>query len=168
MRSARNLLILGAFTIALIMSVGYATLSQDISNITKGSASNVQVNKYDVEIVNAEVTDVYGTASGNMPIYSKEEVNFNSELIQPGDMVIYTLTIKNMGQVSAVLSDLNILEDDGGSEAAFYSLTGPSETLAPGEETTMQVVAAYNNSYVGNLTSNIKSATSVVKYEPAN
>lgn len=169
MKSAKSLLILGAFTIALLLSVGYATLSQDLSSIrNKNSLGNTGIGFFDVEIMKVETTDVYGAASGETPIYTKDQVNFTSQLFSPEDTIVYTLTIKNNGKNSVKLSELNLVENQDESEPIFYSLTGPSEVLAAGEETTMQVVASYNSEYVGNITSNVKSATVTVNYVPEN
>ena len=70
--------------------------------------------------------------------------------------------------VTVKLNELTLAENQDGSEPIFYSLSGPSEVLAAGEETTMQVVAAYNSEYIGNITSNVKSASVTVNYIPEN
>lgn len=167
MKSAKSLLILGAFTIALLLSVGYATLSQDISSVgKKNNLENTGIGLFDVQIIKVEATDVYGVASGETPIYTKDQVNFSSQLFSPEDTIVYTITIKNNGKNAVKLDDLILDENQDGSEPIFYSLTGPSEILNAGEETTMEVAATYNNEYIGNITSNIKDATVTVKYIP--
>ena len=93
MKSARSLVMLGAVTIGLLMSVGYATLSQDISSFGKSSKTAVNQSIYDVEIVNVEVKEEVGSATGKTPIYSGNKISFESELIKPGDRVIYKITI---------------------------------------------------------------------------
>ena len=169
MKSAKSLLILGAFTIALLLSVGYATLSQDLSSLGKGNnIKNTGIGFFDVQITKVEVTDTYGAASGETPIYTKDKVDFTSQLFSPEDTIVYTLTIKNSGNNSVKLNELTLAENQDGSEPIFYSLSGPSEVLAAGEETTMQVVAAYNSEYIGNITSNVKSAYVTVNYIPEN
>lgn len=169
MRSAKSLLLLGAFTVALLLSVGYATLSQDLSAIKGDKEMNkTGIVFFDVQIKKVEATDIYGAASGETPIYTKDQVNFSSQLFGPDDTIIYTITIKNEGKTSAKLEELNLSEDQDGSEPIFYSLTGPSDILAAGEETTLQVVASYNSQYIGNITSNVKSAVATIKYIPTN
>ena len=169
MKSAKSLLILGAFTVSLLLSVGYATLSQDISSI-KGSSkiSDTGIGFFDVQIKKVEATDIYGAASGETPIYTKDQVDFSSQLFGPDDTIIYTITIKNSGKSSVKLEELSLVEDQDGSEPIFYSITGPSDVLAAGEETTLQVAASYNSEYVGNITSNVKNATAAIKYVPTN
>lgn len=169
MKSAKSLLVLGAFTIALLLSVGYATLSQDISSVgKKNKIENTGVGLFDVQVTKVEATDIYGAAFGETPIYTKDQVKFSSQLFSPEDTIVYTITIKNNGKGTVKLDDLILDENQDGSEPIFYSITEPNEILNADEETTMEVVASYNSEFVGNITSNVKDATITVKYMPEN
>lgn len=164
MKSAKNLVILGAVTIGLLMSVGYATLSQDISSAGKPAKSTINQSIYNVEIVDVAIKEEKGSATGKTPIYSGNKISFDSEIINPGDQVTYKITIKNNGNVDAKLEEVYLLDSDEGSEAAFYSVITPSEILKPGEITEMTVMAAYNNSYVGHISSFSKQSSATVNY----
>lgn len=163
-KSARNLLLLGVFTIGLLMSVGYATLSQDISASRNSKSPNLNAPVYSVEIVDVAIKDVRGSATPTTPIYTNNKVSFDSELIFPNDRVTYTVTIKNTGTVSAKLDSLKLLDSDEGSEAIFYSVIAPEEELKAGELTQMTVIAAYNGAYTGKITSLSKKSIATINY----
>ena len=167
-KSARNLLLLGVFTIGLLMSVGYATLSQDISSTGKNSQNSTQRDIYDVEIVGVDIKDVRGSATPTTPVYTKNKVSFDTELISPEDRVTYTVTVKNNGNVDATLASLNLLDSDEGSEAIYYSVIGPDEELKAGEITKIEVIAAYNSAYVGRVSSLSKKSVATINYVRAN
>lgn len=164
MRSAKSLVIVGAVTIGLLMSVGYATLSQDISRTGRPAKTAVKESTYNVEIIDVAVLDEIGSATGKTPIYSGNKISFDSEIISPGDQVVYKITIKNNGTIAARLEELNLSDSYEGSEAAFYSVIAPVEELNPGEITEMTVIAAYDNTFVGRVSSFNKKATATVNY----
>jgi hypothetical protein len=166
MKSAKALLFVGIVTTGLLLSIGYVSISQSISSMTKEEKTEVkEVDELNVEITNVEVLEKEGSASNDVPTYTKTAATFNTTLVQNGDSVVYNVTIKNKGKKKVKLSNINITEQEKGSEAVYYSAETPSEELEPGEETTMNVVAFYDSLYRGYTTSSSKSATATVQYE---
>lgn len=169
MKSAKALLVVGIFAIGLLMSFGYATISQDISNISKGAVKTAETtDKWDVQITNVSVLSSEGMASNEVPTYTKSTATFDSSLLFPEDSISYEITIKNFGDKPAKLSNLNVTEQEDGAENLFYAADTPTDVLEPGATTTMIVSVGYDSTYVGNVTSNSKSGTVYVQYTELN
>lgn len=169
MRSAKALLVVGIISIGLLMSFGYVTISQDISNISKGTLKNAQtVDNWDVQVTDVRVLTSTGTASSEVPTYTKGSITFNSTLLLPEDSISYEITIKNFGTKPAKLSNVNIAEQEDGAENIFYATSTPADILEPGATTTMIVSAGYDASYTQSVSSNSKSSTAYVQYTELN
>ena len=167
MKSAKALLFVGIVTIGLLISVGYVSLSQDLSNIVESNKTTVSHNDLNVVITEIEAVEVNGTASVEEPTYTKTTATFNSELVQAGDSIVYNVTIKNNGNKTVNLENVNVTEQEDGSEAIYYSVDSPSDTLEPGASTTMVVVASYDSTYYGYTTSSKRAATATIQYVQA-
>ena len=167
MKSAKALLFVGIVTAGLLISVGYVSISQDLAEIVDTKKVVIEQNDYNVEITDIETVEVNGTASAEQPTYTKTTATFNSEIVQYGDSIVYNVTITNNGSKVAKLSNVNITEQEDGSEAIYYSVDSPSEVLEPGASTTMVVVASYDNNYLGYTTSSSRAATATIQYTQA-
>lgn len=169
MKGAKSLLAVGIVTAGLLISFGYVSLSTDLTSImgTKRNKTEEKTDKFNVEIISVDTNEVNGVATKEKTSFTKSEASFDSTIIQRGDSIVYSVVIKNNGNTTAKLSDVNITEKDGGSEAVYYTVDSPEETLEPGEITSMTVVATYDENYVGQVTSTNKAATATVLYEQA-
>ncbi len=171
MKGAKSLLAVGIVTAGLLISFGYVSIKNDVTSIMNSGDNKKVVEKqqdFNVEITDIKATEVSGTASNEEPTYTKTSATFESTLIQAGDSVVYTVTIKNNGTVNANLSDVNITAQEDGSEAIYYVIDSPAEVLEPGATTEVKVVASYDNEYVGYTSSNSKTATATILYAQAN
>ena len=171
MKYAKSLLAVGIVTAGLLISFGYVSIKNDVTSIMNSGSNKKVVEKkqdIDIEITGIKTTEVNGTASGEEPTYTKTSATFESNLIQKGDSIVYTVTIKNNGTVNANLSDVNITPQEDGSEAIYYVVDSPAEVLEAGATTEMKVVASYDDQYVGYTSSNSKTATATVLYAQAN
>ena len=72
MKSAKALLFVGIVTTGLLLSIGYVSISQSISSMTKEEKTEVkEVDELNVEITNVEVLEKDGSASNDVPTYTK-------------------------------------------------------------------------------------------------
>lgn len=165
MKSSKNLLIIGIVAITLLMTVGYATLTQDLNNLTKKSATSKK-REWNVEIVKIEPTKVTGIASAGTPVYTKNTATFDASLYRAGDSITYTVTVKNNGTITARLGSVDFTEQEDGSPAIIYTTTNPAKVLEPGASTEMTVVAEYNPVFVESPYISTKTGTSYILYAP--
>ena len=168
MDKAKKLLMVGVIAIALFISVGYATLSQDLREVTKSGKETSALSDWNVEIIRIEPIKVTGLANAGTPTFNKVSATFNADLLRAGDSVTYNVTIRNSGKVTARLDNVDFVEQEDGSPAIKYSVTNPTSILEPGALTTMVVTATYDSLFVETPDITSKMATSVIKYLPAN
>ncbi len=162
-RDKRNYIIIGLCLILVVMGVGYAAFSSLLT--INGTASIT--NSWCVGFDNTKTTaytaraGIEGetTPTGTMS-YSDTacETNYvpNASLTanfkQPGDEIEYTLTIKNKSSVTAAIKSILVGEDSLTADTTitkgnvqFIIHMPESSTLASNEETTMKVVAKFQN-----------------------
>lgn len=165
MKSAKVLLGVGIVTAGLLISFGYVSIKNDFSSIAhKSSAKKASSKQFDVTITSVDINEEAGIAKASEPTINGNEVKFDSKLINSDDAVVYTINIKNNGTKTVKLNNINVTEQEDGSEAVFYAVGNPKEELQPGETSTLDVVAAYDTSYVGDVTTFNKTATVKVLY----
>lgn len=168
MRSTKSLIIVALIAIALTISVGYASLTTDLSMKNNSQQGTIDWN---VKIVKVETTSVSGAAKALSPSFDQNSATFSPELYQDGDSVTYTITIVNDGNISARLDNVNLSEQgEAVAPEIIYSNTTPSLTLAPGETTTMTVTVGYNSLYtdptvLSDTSKTIKNTITYVKAE---
>lgn len=77
------------------------------------SAFSEENSKWDVGFINAEKTIAFGSAHEITPVtFTKLSANFYISLLEPGDLITYTFTVKNMGILDAKVSDIKIVGND--------------------------------------------------------
>ena len=150
-------IIIGALcALIMIMSVGYALLSQQL-RIT-GSAAITS--NWQVEITNIREKAKSTGATTNSTSYTATTASFNVGLTSPGDYATYEVTVTNKGTLDAVLS-ANPTVTTGNNAAIIYTTSGITEgtKLAKNNETnTFEITVTYNpatTTQPSNLTSTI-------------
>lgn len=162
----KNALIGALLAVVFVMAVGYAALSQTLT-ITGTATVTDQSQNWNVHFDEEKTsgsgvvdtsTGTGGTVnpSGTIQLSDNNHTaTLNATLIQPGDSVTFTLTIKNEGSITADLNDLVITPTDGGGSLAgstvtagniTFEVTGPSKTtIAQNQTATVTVKATFND-----------------------
>ena len=159
----RNYIIIGLCMILVVMGVGYAAFSQLLIINGTASITNSWCVGFDQTKINTYTASA-GIEGGTIPTgtmtYSGTacETNYvpNASLTanfkQPGDEIEYTLTIKNKSSVTADIKSITVGEDSLTADTTitkgnvqFIIHMPESSTLASNEETTMKVVAKFQN-----------------------
>ena len=159
----RNYIIIGLCMILVVMGVGYAAFSQLLTINGTASITNSWCVGFDQTKINT-YTARAGITEGTIPTgtmsYSGTacETNYvpNASLTanfkQPGDEIEYTLTIKNKSSVTAAINSIIVGEDSLTADTTitrgnvqFIIHMPESSTLASNTETTMKVVAKFQN-----------------------
>ena len=162
-RDKRTYLIIALCAILVVMGVGYAAFSSLLTINGTANISNSWCVGFDQTRTNT-YTALAGIAGGTTPTgtmsYSGTacETNYvpNASLTanfkQPGDEIEYTLTIKNKSSVTAAINSIIVGEDSLTADTTitrgnvqFIIHMPESSTLASNEETTMKVVAKFQN-----------------------
>ena len=151
-------IIIGALcALIMVMAVGYALLSQQLS-IT-GSAAITS--NWQVEITNITQKEKSAGATTNSTSYTATTANFNVGLTSPGDYATYEVTVTNKGTLDAVLSAKPTVTT-GNNEAITYELEGikrGDKVLKNNGTDTFTIKVTYNSSTTtqpSTLTSNIE------------
>ena len=162
-RDKRNYLIIALCAILVVMGVGYAAFS---SLLTINGTANIS-NSWCVGFDNTKTDTMEptkGVSTGENPTgtmtYSgtacgstlQPNSSLNAHFYQPGDQITYTLTIKNKSSVTADIKSILVDEDSVSTNTTkrkgniIYIINMPADTtLSPDEETTMTVVAKFQN-----------------------
>ena len=166
MKSSKNLFIMGIIAITILMTVGYATLAQDLSNLTNSTSNKSKKRTWNVEITKIEPINVTGTATAGTPTFTKNTATFGASLYRAGDSVTYKVTVVNKGTIKARLGKVDFTEQEDGSPAINYTVKSPASTLEPGTSTEMIVVAEYDPIFVESPYVSTKTGTSYILYAP--
>ena len=151
----KNLMLGGLLVVDFIMAVGYAAFATQINingTASFDSTGNVHFDTIKTGMINNQTIDTSVISkeaglsgateptSGAISYDDDLTATINSiQLIQPGDWVEYTLTIKNEGSFNAALDSV-VLTIEGGTVAPGaltgtkgnikYTVTPPTKTLA--------------------------------------
>ncbi len=157
----KNVLIGGLLAIVLVMAVGYAAFATQLNingtaNITSKWDVRFDNSKQDGAGVIDSTTGLGGaTAPTGSITYSNDDLtaNLTADLTQPGDSVLFTLTIKNSGTLSAK-NGTPVLTLDGGTVTGLtatkgnikFTVTSPTPTtIAANGTATMTVKAEFTD-----------------------
>ena len=178
----KNALIVVLVAVILVMAVGYAAFTQQLTINTTANITDQTTNwniHYDTTkttgtgVVDPTMGSGGTTAPDGSVSYdgTGQTATIKATLNQPGDTVKFTLTIKNDGTIKASLGTPTVAAVAGDSNNdplivqegnIIFSVTAPAQsTLSAGEETTMTVTATFDNSAesVGNTTSSSITVT---------
>ena len=117
-KKKKNIMIIVLCFVLLLMGVGYAALSQ---RLTIGGTAKMQ-GVWDVRITNIQLSRKTGLAKDNSHKYENLSASFQTETLAPGDMLEYTVSVSNRGNIDAKVSEINATLD--GSEAIKYTVEG--------------------------------------------
>ena len=111
----------------LTITVGYAALSTTL-NINGTSKSNNAT--WDVGFANLIVTSGSVSATKAATIDSATEIDYNVELIKPGDFYEFTVDVTNTGTIDAKLGDAPILNGVSAEQDVYtnYTVTYSDDT----------------------------------------
>ena len=114
----KSIMIIVLCFVLLLMGVGYAALSQ---RLTIGGTAKMQ-GVWDVRITNIQLSRKTGLAKDNSHKYENLSASFQTETLAPGDMLEYTVSVSNRGNIDAKVSEINATLD--GPEAIKYTVEG--------------------------------------------
>lgn len=170
MRDKKNILIAALLFAIVALSVGYATLSQNLT--INGTAS---IKNWDVEIVS--ITPSYSgnsyeketTSSVPSPSFTATTATFNTVLSEKGDYATYVIEIENKGSIDAKLNSITfspINYNDSPIRYVVESAPVINEKLVSGAKTSVTIKVEYNQTYEGEINSsnNSKSITGTIEY----
>ena len=117
-KKKKSIMIIVLCFVLLLMGVGYAALSQ---RLTIGGTAKMQ-GVWDVRITNIQLSRKTGLAKDNSHKYENLSASFQTETLAPGDMLEYTVSVSNRGNIDAKVSEINATLD--GPEAIKYTVEG--------------------------------------------
>ena len=159
----KNLLIAGLLAIVLIMAVGYAAFATQLN--INGTANvdsnwcvgfkNTNTNTYVATPGKEGATTPTGSISFSGDTCAtnyQTNASLTAAFKQPGDKIVYTLTIGNKSTFAAAIKSIKVENENVTSNKTItkgnikYTVEMPeSTTLAADAETTMKVIAEFQN-----------------------
>lgn len=133
-KKKKNIMIIVLCFVLLLMGVGYAALSQ---RLTIGGTAKMQ-GVWDVKITNIQLSRKTGLAKDNSHKYENLSASFQTETLAPGDMLEYTVSVSNRGNIDAKVSEINATLD--GPEAIKYTVEGIKKGDVIKEGVTKEVI----------------------------
>lgn len=150
----KNALIGGLLAIVFVMAVGYAAFAQQLTiNGTASVTSN-----WDVHFDQSKTNDLVASAgvsgatdpTGNISFGGAHSATLTANLVQPGDTVTFTLTVKNGGNIAAALAEPTVTMDGDESDEALiakkgniqFTVTSPTPNQINENETATMTVKA--------------------------
>ena len=177
----KNALIGALLAVVFVMAVGYAAFAQTL-NIT-GTATIEST--WDVHFKTDDTstwtphTGAGGTVAptGNISFEGNSTANITATLNQPGDSVVFTLTIENSGNIAASLKTPVVSLKGEGTDTnpdglivqegnIIFTVTAPTPaTINQNETATMTVTATFDNdaTSVGTVTTSSISVTTLAE-----
>ena len=133
-KKKKNIMIIVLCFVLLLMGVGYAVVSQ---RLTIGGTAKMQ-GEWDVRITNIQLSRKTGLAKDNSHKYENLSASFQTETLAPGDMLEYTVSVSNRGNIDAKVSEINATLD--GPEAIKYTVEGIKKGDVIKEGVTKEVI----------------------------
>ena len=181
----KNALIGALLAVVFVMAVGYAAFAQQLTiNGSASITSNWHVGfdttkTHDVPGVVTPTTGTNGTTapSGTVSYTNDQQATISATLNQPGDKVVFTLTIENFGDINASLNTPVVNLTSAGPDEneaplvtkegnIIFTVTAPTPTtIDAGETATMTVTAEFdsNAQSVGTVTSSSITVTTLAE-----
>ena len=149
----------------LFMVVGYSLLS---TNLNIKGTSNL-TDTWGIKISNVTYTVTGRAHNIEEPTYTDTNMTFNVGVKEPGDKMVFDVTVTNYGTLDAILEKIDATTS--GSQLIIYSITGIEEQskLKSGESLTFQVTTEFdiNATFLpdSNKTLNIKLSYLMLELE---
>lgn len=129
--------------LVFVMIIGYSVFSTSLKiNGTANIAST-----WNVVFTNiTEVSKTSGVAVVKTPTVSGTTANFDVSFKQPGDKIVYEITVENKGTLNAVVNDINAQEDD--SDAISFEILNINigDKLAKSSSIKFKIQISYDES----------------------
>ncbi len=124
----------------LFMIVGYSLLS---TNLNIKGTSNL-TDTWGIKISNVTYTPTGRAYNIEEPTYTDTNMTFNVGVKEPGDKMVFDVTVTNYGTLDAILEKIDATTS--GSQLIIYSITGIEEQskLKSGESLTFQVTTEFD------------------------
>ena len=126
-RKGRNIVIAALLVAVVIMTIGYAALSQSLrisGTSSIGATWDIRFSK--AELVSGETTAMTTTAPTIAP--GSTTATFNVNFTEPGQKITYQLTVHNGGSLDAILKSINMsptgMKPSQVTDGIYYDVTG--------------------------------------------
>ena len=126
-RNRKNLIIGLLCTLLLFMGTGYAVMMQKLTVSGTAKVNGV----WDVHISSIDVTSKKGMAKNNGTSFNNLKATFSSEMFAPGDYIEYSVTVKNAGNIDAILKSVVLTDTNKESSILTYNNFESDTVLKP-------------------------------------
>ena len=160
MTRKRNIIIVALFIAILLMAVAYSALATQF--LLNGNAEIIS--EWNVKITSVTAQDVSQGCNAGNPEFTDTTINFDAELVKPGDYITYLVMIENTGTLDATLDNFTLTPDPNGSPAIIYTHTEPETLLEAGKTTCFLIKVAFDENATEMPSIKTKTITGVVEY----
>ena len=152
-------------SIFLMLGIGYALLSQTLQ--INGTANITS--KWKILFTSAEEKEMNNATTQLKEITDDTTLTLNVELTQPGATATYDVVVANQGDLDAVLSKIEGVEETNNSDPLPIKVhlenIAEGDPLLKGEEKTFQVIVEWDASQDFNETNMKKEISITLTYE---
>lgn len=172
----RNVMMIALVVAILVMSVGYAALSQ---RLTVNGTATIEDAKWKVRITDIAFDETNSTITESTQTLDPAEsatgegstgAKFDVALGAPGDKAVYTVTVKNLGTIEAELeaiTDLTTINAEEPSDIKFTVTPAAANaaTLAANETHTYTITVEWLNNVDGNEMPTVTEKTATIHFD---
>ena len=152
-------------SVFLMLGIGYALLSQTLQ--INGTANITS--KWKILFTSAEEKEMVNATTQLKEITDDTTLTLNVELTQPGAKATYDVVVANQGDLDAVLSKIEGVEETNSSDPLPIKVhlenIAEGDPLLKGEEKTFQVIVEWDASQDFNETNMKKEISITLTYE---
>ena len=152
-------------SVFLMLGIGYALLSQTLQ--INGTANITS--KWKILFTSAEEKEMNNATTQLKEITNETTLTLNVELTQPGATATYDVVVANQGDLDAVLSKIEGVEETNSSDPLPIKVhlenVTEGDPLLKGEEKTFQVIVEWDASQDFNETNMKKERSITLTYE---
>ena len=152
-------------SVFLMLGIGYALLSQTLQ--INGTANITS--KWKILFTSAEEKEMNNATTQLKEITDNTTLTLNVELTQPGATATYDVVVANQGDLDAVLSKIEGVEETNSSDPLPIKVhlenIAEGDPLLKGEEKTFQVIVEWDASQDFNETNMKKEISITLTYE---
>jgi len=152
--------IIGLVFALCIMTAGYAAFQ---TNLTINGTMNI-TSRWDLSITGVTVDSTGGSGeNAKNPTYQKLTANIEANLYEKGDYVIYNISVRNNGNLDAVLNSIDYDTTNALNNAVVITVISPSlDTVLPASNTqVVKVKIEYDQNYSGTVDYDNASAVKI-------